>query len=30
MGIGIGKGKDVSEAMDKAAYQARKNLVEIP
>ncbi len=29
VGIGIGKGKDVSEAMDKAAYKARKNLIEI-
>lgn len=30
VGLGVGKGADVSSAIDKAVYQAKKNIVEVP
>lgn len=30
IGIGVGKGKDVTQAIEKAVYDAKKNLVKVP
>ncbi|HOK35100.1 MAG TPA: 30S ribosomal protein S5 [Candidatus Pacearchaeota archaeon] len=30
IGVGVAKGKDVSEAIEKATRQAKKNLIEVP